>query len=192
MYYMSVSAWFHGLEVSTDGKTTASQFILRALPDGNFVLSSVAYPDYMIYTVMDVDEDHDHSSRHSSRHSSTVTYSPSVGHIDRFGEVSAPTMAMKLARAPDGKSIMMSSFDYPERYFSVSRFSWGVHSTRDDPGLGGYWEFDPPLPLQVEKFNGRRCSFDCGYSASWKTSLTSTVFLLTMWTLTVFKASMEH
>jgi len=50
--------------------------------------------------------------------------------------------------------------------YAWSGNSYDVRAREDDPGAGGYWYFDPPLPLNVQAalpaYAGPLCSWGCG------------------------------
>merc|ERR1719263_660804 len=82
-------------------------------------------------------------------------------------QASAENAALALESAPDGSgAVMIRSFKHQHRYLYLPRGSWTVGTYDNDPGTGGYWVFDPPLPqtFQLRPFSGRRCSFDCSGS----------------------------
>jgi hypothetical protein len=62
--------------------------------------------------------------------------------------------------------VMLSTPKYSNQYMYVSSMGWEVQGYRNDPGAGGYWWFDPPLPQEVQEsllsYSGPRCSSFCG------------------------------
>lgn len=107
----------------------------------------------------------------------TVGYSPTfkkVNDADLFGRVpSIIDLAIYLAQAP-GQSpdanrslVMIGSMKYPNQYLYMPEFSTtSVAVWKDDPGAGGYWYFEPPLPKEFQEqlplFNGPHCTHACG------------------------------
>jgi hypothetical protein len=156
--YMYLRAWSSGVHVSEDRFTSASSFKLRQFPDGNILLSNNAYPRYVIHVYYEQKCD---SSEHGGTHC-RESWEPVANNIGGWGEMSAVTAALALETAPDGRSVMIRSVDYQDRYLYIPRMSWQVNTNSGDPGTGGYWVFDPPLPSKPRPFGGRRCSFDCG------------------------------
>jgi len=61
--------------------------------------------------------------------------------------------------------VMFGSPVYTSMY-AWSGNSYDVRGREDDPGAGGYWYFDPPLPLSVQAalpaYDGPLCSWGCG------------------------------
>lgn len=78
--------------------------------------------------------------------------------------LSAPTAALRLEASPEGDYVMINSDEFFGHYFYVSHGKWTVNTYKGDPGTGGYWTFDPPLPesFKLPKYDGPRCSDDCG------------------------------
>jgi hypothetical protein len=82
------------------------------------------------------------------------------------------SMGLKIVKAPVQSSeenrtlVMFESPIYTSLYAYAGTGSWNVGAWVHDPGAGGYWYFDPPLPLNVQgylpTYSGPRCSYDCG------------------------------
>jgi len=158
--YINLARWSSGAHVGEDGFSSASQFVIRKLPDGNVLFYGVDYPEYVV--TVTPSEDCDSEGKHC-----TDKWNPTTKHIGGdFGfEMSAVSAASAIEFAPDGQSFMIRSVDYANRYFYVPRWSWDVKTSKDDPGAGGYWTFEPPLEgLDLLPYRGRRCSYDCGRS----------------------------
>jgi hypothetical protein len=163
--YMYISSWSEEVYVNEDRFTNVGLFQIKQFPDGNVIVASHAFPSYVMRVRYDrqCTEDHGHSD-------CTEEWKPVVTHVEGgyvLGvEVSAPTAAMEIVYSPEGGFLMMHSLDSPERYLYIPRMSWQVNTYHGDPGTGGYWVFDPPLPadFQPRQFRGRRCIFDCGGS----------------------------
>jgi len=160
--YLYVSwFWFwNKLYVSSDGATSAGEFNLKELPDGDFILLSSLYPDYMIKT----DYFKSCTGNQDKTTHCTESYMPMCSGISSFVSPSVPAAALRFTTAPDGSSVMISSNDYPSNYWYIPHFSWTLNTHYMDPGTGGYWVFDPPLPktTRLESYRGRRCAYDCG------------------------------
>lgn len=73
-------------------------------------------------------------------------------------------------RSPDDQLVMIKNVHNSYLYMSAYGFwgfaGWGTRAYPEDPGAGGYWYFDPPLPQEVwdamPTYSGRTCDFDCG------------------------------
>lgn len=63
-------------------------------------------------------------------------------------------------------SNMQNSYLYIPQFGVYGFGGWGTRALEGDPGAGGYWYFEPPLPDelwdQLEVYTGRTCSFNCG------------------------------
>merc|ERR1719270_834910 len=66
--------------------------------------------------------------------------------------------------------VMLSSMFALSDFFYVPDISHAVMTHHNDPGAGGYWYFEPRLPLEVRNrlktYHGPRCTFSCGNVAS--------------------------
>lgn len=92
--------------------------------------------------------------------------------VDSTPTPSVNKLALKLEHAPvksDNPQMQLLMFgppSYPGSYLYVGRYSSSVDVYRGDPGAGGYWFFDPPLPSSVgsniAQYSGSRCSWWCG------------------------------
>merc|ERR1719433_553730 len=86
-------------------------------------------------------------------------------------------MLMKFERAPmnhqhdpDHQLLLIKNFHNSYLYmpsWGIHGFAgWGTRAYHEDPGAGGYWYFDPPLPQDVwnamPSYSGPTCDFDCG------------------------------
>jgi len=94
------------------------------------------------------------------------------------GLVPDPSIAeigMKISIAPKGmfgpngterRPLMLSSYNWPNEFLYCTTFRWSVDVHREDPGAGGYWWFEPPLPDELvailPHYTGKRCSINCG------------------------------
>merc|ERR1712232_223850 len=98
---------------------------------------------------------------------------------------SAKSVSLTLTAPPGGYSkirqthyafngpfpVMLQSFDHQRHYIYSPVASAGDAPavSHDDPGDGGLWIFEPPLPSRyytgttrkVEAFRGHRCQWDC-------------------------------
>lgn len=156
-HYIYVSTWWSGLYVTTS-LSPQSDFVVKKLPDESVVISPTLFPHYIAHTAV---SEHCNEDDHCTR-----TYDPEVRYIDGWWHaMSAPSAAMNLETLNhDGKDyIMIAGRDYPNKYFTTSKFSSHVSTTTGDGGLYSYWVFEPPLPFQPPAFKGRRCSFMCGW-----------------------------
>lgn len=50
------------------------------------------------------------------------------------------------------------------KFLFVHDGSWKVATREDDPGLGGYWIPDPPLPFTLPMYDGPPCKYACSNS----------------------------
>jgi hypothetical protein len=170
-HYLYVSSWFSGLYLTTT-VSPQSDFNVKELPDGAVILAPPMYPLYIVRTSRK--ENCDDKGRDCS-----VSYSPEVDYIGGYfiGEMSAITASLRFESIPSavkpmlgqrgldpsGQYVMIASSDYPNEYFSASMLSSTVGTNRGDGGLYTYWIVDPPLPLKLQEYRGRRCSFACGW-----------------------------
>jgi len=79
---------------------------------------------------------------------------------------------MRLTKAPVTSKnqaaplFMISASAYPDNYLFIPKFSSTADINKGDPGAGGYWFFDPPLPGgEVDKipvYSGAKCKWYCG------------------------------
>lgn len=87
-----------------------------------------------------------------------------------------PDLLMQFERAPqvhqqDDYQLVMIKNSY-NHYLYMPTWGlygfagWGTRAYPEDPGFGGYWYFDPPLPAEVwdamPSYSGRTCDFECG------------------------------
>jgi len=66
-----------------------------------------------------------------------------------------------------GEPVMLSWAELPNAYLFASEASVVTQGERDrDPGAGGYWFFEPPLPRETVaallRYSGPACQHDCG------------------------------
>jgi len=73
-------------------------------------------------------------------------------------------------QAPGHQLVMfknsLDSYLYMPSYGIYGFAGWGTRAQQTDPGAGGYWYFDPPLPAELwdrlPTYAGRTCSAFCG------------------------------
>lgn len=81
-------------------------------------------------------------------------------------------LGMMITLAPDASPdgdvpVMLSSYRYQNKYLYCAsmRVTLSVHE--NDPGTGGYWFFEPPLPAEMkerlQRYVGPRCTMNCGH-----------------------------
>lgn len=71
---------------------------------------------------------------------------------------------------PDAQLVMMknsqNSYLYMGQYGVYGFAGWGTRGTAEDPGAGGYWFLDPPMPdelyARLPTYTGRTCWLNCG------------------------------
>jgi len=152
--FVTVSHWNTGVLVGADSFSQASAFSLRQTPDGAYLISPHAYPDYAVAI---------ERSETCTENDCDETWSPKQKGI-KYG-FDVQELASKFQSAPDvPNAVMISSLDHPDRYWYVGRYSWNIGAYHGDPGTGGYWYPDPPLPFTPPAFTGRRCSYGCSAS----------------------------
>lgn len=90
----------------------------------------------------------------------TVTGNPAISSI-----------GLHLVRAPvespeENRTLVMFGSPVYTSMYAWSGNSYDVRAREDDPGAGGYWYFDPPLPSSVQEalpdYAGPLCSWGCG------------------------------
>jgi hypothetical protein len=170
---MYVSAYSRSVGASTS-KTDQSIFDLFESPAQDvsrdpqaFFLGSDAYQVWVaaVEEHEDCIQSNDNRGGVSCRTVSEVNVLP----IQRFTSADVSSLAVLMQAAPpyEGQpngtqSIMIESYRYPRRYFSLSAMSWNLDASYGDGGAGSYWIPEPPLGIQMQAYSGPRCSFDCG------------------------------
>jgi len=107
----------------------------------------------------------------------TAGYTISCKSIGRVSSVAMPDLLTSIVVAPmpqgDGSPLfMLKSFrDNAYVYIGMATTSMSALPVyENDPGVGGYWRIDPPLPVDVLNrlvtYSGRRCSTMCGNVAT--------------------------
>lgn len=81
------------------------------------------------------------------------------------------TIGLHFVKAPvesleENRTLVMFGSPVYTSMYVWSGNSYDVRAREDDPGAGGYWYFDPPLPLDVQAalpaYVGPLCSWGCG------------------------------
>jgi hypothetical protein len=87
------------------------------------------------------------------------------------GNPAISSIGLHLVRAPvaspeENRTLVMFGSPVYTSMYAWSGNSYDVRAREDDPGAGGYWYFDPPLPLSVQAalpdYTGPLCSWGCG------------------------------
>jgi hypothetical protein len=137
----------------TPVKGKSFEWVAYKLPDeagDTILLGPASYSDWYLQTYEDC-----------SGEKNECKYVTEVVSATRDSDKSVPMLALQVRKAPDGSGgVMLKGFDI-DRYLLSSDYGWTVGNNRGDPGTGGYWVFDPPLPLTPPPFSGRRCNYDC-------------------------------
>jgi hypothetical protein len=167
------------LATSSSNKSKDTLFTLMETHDGEMIIYTNADPDYAVAI-----------RRHIRDH--VTDYRPTQvnvkGALGGTGfDPSAPGVAMTFTEPPGGYHderrpkiygfngsypIMLQSFNHPRYYIYAPDMTItdAVEGHYDDPGDGGLWIFDPPLPEdwltterggKLEKYRGQRCAWDC-------------------------------
>jgi hypothetical protein len=171
------------LSTSADDKDKQNHFMLVETHDGKFIIYSKIYPDHVVAI-----------SRHKTH--SASSFSPNqenikgASDIDQVSESFPPDhipaardVALAFTEPPGGyddderddgyefeevRPVMLQSATFKRHFIYAPRVSMAhnVFTTYDDPGDGGLWVFDPPLPKAIigghlEKFDGHKCRKDC-------------------------------
>lgn len=83
------------------------------------------------------------------------------------GDLSPQRLAVTLWSVPEnpGTRVMIESNEFRGYFLYSPSGSHSLNGWEGDPGTGGYWMPDPPLPLNLGLFNfsGAPCVNDCGY-----------------------------
>jgi hypothetical protein len=179
--YLYVSRIFDQVGIS-EKITDASNFKLVETADKRWILYSKKFPDYAIAVTLGADTSTTDSTTYISHKGETyrVTQKHVLGKVGLAPSVDR--VALTLSQPPGGYEeesnkerfngaypVMLQSHSYSRRYIYSSPFSFYLDVSHDDPGDGAYWVFEPPLNKSyftgsnslVEKFQGRRCTFDC-------------------------------
>jgi len=72
--------------------------------------------------------------------------------------------AVRFWRAPnvDGAITIRGSGEQVDKFLLGIKGSYKVGARSGDPGLGGYWIPEPPLPFVLPAYAGPSCQYDCG------------------------------
>jgi len=167
--YMYVSV-FGGLAVSTS-LNNQSMFNLWETPGqganaSEFLLQSEGWPNYVATIAK---EQFCTGNGPSGGQSCTTETVGATAAVQLVTSSSVEKLTVRLVSAPtylgapnNTQSLMISSFTYPGWFLYLSSYSWSVQAFLGDPGVGGYWIADPPLPLELPAYTGPRCSWYCG------------------------------
>lgn len=89
-----------------------------------------------------------------------------------FGSYPIMSIGLNIMKAPvqspeeNRTLVMFESAVHSKMFVYAGSGSWNVGGWVHDPGAGGYWYFDPPLPEDVQDslppYSGILCSYDCG------------------------------
>jgi len=158
-HYLDVD-WSGTVEFTTNPKDDKTVFTLW-LPSSE---AQQANPRYLIYSKWWDD---------STLFIKETAYAGGVRHEawcdTASGDLSSS--GLYLVRAPvespteNRTLVMFGSPKYASMYM-WSGNSYDVRAREDDPGAGGYWWFDPALPLEFQEglpdYTGALCSWGCG------------------------------
>lgn len=183
--YLYVDDVLWHVAMSDDNSSELNHFTLMETHDGEFIIYAKANPDFAIA----IQRTESSSRRRYSP--PTVTYSVTQTNVKgEYGvgfDPSAPNVAITLTEPPGGYNderrpkayqfngahpVMLQSFAHPRHYIYSPYWGGALDQASvedDDPGDGGLWIFDPPLPMEyirgknkrLDHFKGIRCSFDC-------------------------------
>lgn len=90
--------------------------------------------------------------------------------------------AIRLWRAPvstdkyPGAVTIRGTGPFVSQFMFVHDGSWKVSTRDDDPGLGGYWIPEPPLPVSLPMYDGPPCKIACE-SLSVRSAIAKVAFL---------------
>lgn len=173
------------ISTSHDKSSRYNLFTLVETHDHAYVMYSKGSPDYAVQ----IAEERDDKDR---------TWW-TVGQVQVKGDdgfdISVPSFALVLTGPPGGyddsrrpkeypfngeRPVMLQSFKHPGHYI-YSQYAGDADVNKGDPGDGGLWIFDPPLPdsfykkgsdRKIGAFRGEVCSFDCHGkgSGSWNSA----------------------
>lgn len=208
-YYMVASTLDNAISVATNSHDTKARFNLYKLPGQgkhpqDFLLVPQTSPAHSVSVVhsehcSDLMEktpraEHDSEAGHPPRlpynislagrsctHSWNVqaqSMSPSFS-----AHPSVQETAVRFWRAPlasvDGAITIRGSGEQVDKFLLGIKGSFKVGARSGDPGLGGYWIPDPPLPFVLPAYAGPACEYDCG-SASVRSAVLGHGALLTL------------
>lgn len=96
---------------------------------------------------------------------------------------SVQDIAVRLSQAPAatggqaGAITIRGSGKSNDRFMFIYDGTYKVTTRADDPGLGGYWIPDPPLPFSLPAYDGPACRHNC-HSRSVRSAMTASVLIL--------------
>merc|ERR1711957_626835 len=89
--------------------------------------------------------------------------------IKGLSETSIGSLAVRLTAAPeydgapsDDQSVMIESYLHPGFYMHARHYGWNIGADEGDPGAGGYWILESRADLELQEYEGARCTWDCG------------------------------
>lgn len=168
-YYMNADS-IGSVHASKGHAEDDTKFVVRVPPYGEkgdriFLLFSKRWPDSTIIVTYD-----------SDKKEWPVQCARITGALGgALPDYQLRDLALRFQRAPvpsptDNQTlVMLSPLINLNRYLYVSSTGWYVDTWQNDPGAGGYWYFDPPLPAALQAslpiYTGPRCSWKCGEAA---------------------------
>lgn len=147
---MALSSWSGALEVSSEPEIADSQWLATELPSNKdqhqgILLSTLSRPEHALSMGSRMECDPDNLD------SCQVLWSASMQPITE-PQVPVRSVAVLLQRAPgklgdEGAVLIRPYVSWGGSHFLyVPRGSWAVSVSTGDPGPGGYWTLDPPMP----------------------------------------------
>mmetsp|Transcript_48682 Transcript_48682/g.106033 ORF Transcript_48682/g.106033 Transcript_48682/m.106033 type:complete len:356 (+) Transcript_48682:120-1187(+) len=134
-----------------------TEFILVRLPDGEPMLASKASPGYVLVT-KEEDRDEDGNEMRTKK----VV-------MAQIGSRPATALASRFTSVPwkDGAVIISSNLRRFQDDYYLAWYGNGIEFpawwSSKDPGEMGYWMPDRPLGVELKRFEGQRCEFDCNH-----------------------------
>lgn len=152
-FVLAESSFAGALEVSSAPESADSHWMATELPSGNgqhqgLLLSTLSRPEHALSLISKLECDPENLD------TCVMLWSASLQPLTE-PEVSARGIAVLLQRAPgklgnQGAVLIRPYLSWSGSHFLfVPRGSWGVGVSNGDPGPGGYWFMDPPMPELV-------------------------------------------
>lgn len=190
-YYLVASTLDNYIHVANSRTDPLAQFNLYQLPGQGelpqyFLLVPKGSPAYSLSVIhkhycsgfvsnhsADEDEEADVSDNltniagHSCRHSwkaQTQPMSPSFKDHPSIQDI-AVRLSQAPHPAPAGAVTIRGLGKHISRFMFIHEGTYKVITRPDDPGLGGYWIPDPPLPFKLPAYDGPPCNHNCGSSS---------------------------
>jgi len=171
---MDVDGFTGNVDVTSSPDGDDSKFTLWLPPSGApqvnplFLLHWKEWPDSAVVVTETQGED-----AQTSYDTKTATVEDMDQTASWYGSDPAIlSLGLKIMKAPvqspeeNRTLVMFESAMYSNMFVYARTGSWNVGGWVDDPGAGGYWYFDPPLPEDVQDslppYSGILCSYDCG------------------------------